>query len=135
MSLLATVTATPAVILPTHTCFDDALDLCMALARQSPTLRYTLYLVHGICIAPDGEHYAHAWVEDGPWCLFTGIYEGSRQHFQAARAEYYADLQITERTRYRLKTAIRHNHASGHFGPWQARYRALCTPHSAEVTP
>lgn len=53
---------------PTHTCFDDALELIELLVKEHPELKEdigeNMLIVHAICLMPDGSPYAHAWVED-----------------------------------------------------------------------
>jgi hypothetical protein len=121
---------------PTHHCFDDALDFIVAVLPNDPQLRHTLRLVHGICLSPDGEPYVHAWVEEGPRCISRGIRAGETIYYQAERADFYAELRVQERTRYTVQAALRQNRRHGTYGPWKARYLALCTPaHNAAPRP
>src|ERR1043165_3374248 len=80
-------------IYPTGTCFDDALDLLVAVLKLNPQWEPEIRLVHGICRAPDGHRYAHAWVEDDSdaTCAFYGVLQGKRRLFKARRDEYYAN--------------------------------------------
>jgi hypothetical protein len=119
-------------IFSTRQCFDDALDFLTAVLvanpQDAPELRRSLKLVHGICLAPDGQPYAHAWVEDDRTgqCIFRGIQQGALHYFGAPRADYYAELRVQERTRYSLRAAAQHNRQYGTYGPWLPKYRALC---------
>ena len=117
-------------IYPTHTCFDNALDFIAAVLQENPDDRDVLVtelsLVHGICLAPDGQPYAHAWVEHGAHCIFAGILDGKQKYFAAFHDDYYAELGVQEVTRYTLQDALTHNRRTGHYGPWERRYRALC---------
>ena len=114
------------IISPTHTCFDDALDLLVALLRQNQGRRRTLRLVHGIVLAGGSRLWAHAWLQEGDTVFFSGIVDGEKSYFQGSRAEYYAEIQVQEHTSYTVAMALEHNRTSGHYGPWKARYLALC---------
>jgi hypothetical protein len=117
-------------IYPTHECFNDALDFISDVLIQNPDDREALVeellLVHGICLAPDGQPYAHAWVQDGDRCIFCGILDGTRGYFAASRDEYYAEMRVQDVTRYPVHEALRHNRRTRHYGPWLPKYRALC---------
>ncbi len=118
------------MIYPTGHCFDDALDLIAALLQLAETpevLADRLVLVHGICLAPDGKPCAHAWVEDGDRCLFSGMLGGEQHVFAARHEAYYADLRVQEVTRYSVREAWAANRRHGTYGPWVPRYQALCT--------
>lgn len=117
-------------IMPTGHCFDDALDLICQLLQGAETpeaLADRLMLVHGICLAPDGHPYAHAWVEDEDRCLFRGVLAGEAHSFAAHHAEYYAEARVQEVTRYSVRDAWAANRRHGTYGPWVPRYKALCT--------
>jgi len=113
---------------PTHTCFDDALDF-FAEAGIPPNMIDEFRVVHGICVAPDHQSYAHAWVEhvDTRQCIQAGIFNGKRIFHAAPLATYYARLRVQEITRYTPNAALRENHRTGHYGPWVEKYRALCS--------
>lgn len=116
-------------IYPTGKCFDDALDLISQLLQGAETpeaLAERLVLVHGICLAPDGHPFAHAWVEDEDRCLFRGILAGEAHYFAAPHAAYYADARVQEVTRYTVREAWAANRRHGTYGPWLPRYQALC---------
>lgn len=121
-------------IFPTHTCFDDALDLIAerlkgnpALARQPATV---IALVHGILLAPEGPHkdepFAHAWVEEGDEVWNSGLLDGQRIYYALNRDEWYRLMRLQKATRYSLREAGRENRKSGHYGPWAEEYRELC---------
>ena len=113
------------VIYPTHTCFDDALDLATGLVREDRRRAVTLRVVHGI-VHPYDKPFAHAWLEAGAQVFFCGIQDGEKRVFQISRSEYYAEILVLECTRYTLGHALRLNRQTGHYGPWTAQYRALC---------
>ena len=121
-------------IYPTHTCFDDALDFLVDVLRDNPreraALAQQLFLVHGLCQAPDGRLYAHAWVEDAveDTCIFTGILDGTRRVFATPAHEYYAEVRVQEMTRYNLIQALQNNRFTNSYGPWEARYQAQVWP-------
>jgi hypothetical protein len=112
-------------ILPTHTCFDDALDFIYEVIKQHPDNEKGLYLVHGIVYA-DGRPSAHAWVEDGDKVIFAGILEGEKSYFAAERKEYYRELKVKTTAKYSVKAAMRQNLITGNYGPWLPQLKALC---------
>ena len=122
------------MIHPTHRCFDDALDLLWALLHEPAAQDARLFLVHGLCLAPDGLPYAHAWLEDDAdaTVLSVGVIDGKTTAYSLPRTTYYAQTQVQERTRYPAQEALAANRATGHYGPWEARYVALCTPRRQE---
>lgn len=114
---------------PTHTCFDDALDLIVALVQSNPQLAYTaeIKLVHAVCKSPSGVEFAHAWVER--WenmCYFAGIIAGERGYYGAPKSEFYTEYNVQETTKYTVKEAYLYNRSTGHYGPWKKRYQELC---------
>jgi hypothetical protein len=115
-------------IYPTHTCFDDAIDLMCELLKVNPKSRNVLRVVHAICRAPDGHLYAHAWLLDteSQWALFTGIQEGERRHFVAPVDEFERDHEVQESVQYTPAEVVKQNFESGHYGPWIEKYRELC---------
>lgn len=116
------------IVMPTHTCFDDALEIIEALVRVDPRLARgaDLVLVHAICVSPTGEEYAHAWAENNGVALFAGVIDGERTWLAADAREYAADARMKESTRYTPRQAWEENKRSGTFGPWIDRYLALC---------
>jgi hypothetical protein len=132
-------------LLPTGTCFDDALELMAQYAVNRPEVRDRLVLVHGICHFPPegnvngecaGEPYAHGWLElDGEvWqCAILpeplpelGAAAGEKVAFTKPIAEHYERLRITDTTRYTLRQAYEENARTELFGPWVERYQVLC---------
>ena len=122
------------LVLPTHTCFDDALDYLVHRIRADPSLFSAdqLYLVHGIALAPEGQHagepFAHAWVEEHDKVWQAGILadDGVRIYYAMDRAEFYEKWRIQKSTRYTAKEADEENVRSNHYGPWLEEYRELC---------
>lgn len=116
------------VIHPTHTCFDDALDLISDWIKADRTQFERLFLVHGICLNPqkNNEPFSHAWVEREEQCFFVGIIEGTREYLAAPKQGYYRKFKVQEVTRYSVQEALAHNLASGHYGPWLEKYSLLC---------
>lgn len=117
-------------ILPTHTCFDDALDWIAAEVKRDRKLCSRLILVHGVQIIPTGEdsghRFAHAWVEDGNDCWDFGIVDGEKCAYSIGQAEYYECRQVQEVTRYTVLEAYHENRRTGNYGPWKPEYLALC---------
>lgn len=116
-------------ILPTHHCFDDALECLVWRLSIDPSRGDdpALVLVHAIRIACDGTPYAHAWVEDGDLVWDAGILNGQKIAYAAQRAEYYAATTIQEQTRYTAREALAENRRAGNYGPWVQAYRVLCS--------
>jgi len=117
-------------ILPTHTCFDDALEFLNAILKYEGVERLLgVRVVHGICLAPEGvqigQPFAHAWCEEDGSCIQAGLVEGEKVYFGVDRAEFYAMLRPQDTTTYTPEEAVAQNFASGHFGPWEDRYRAI----------
>jgi hypothetical protein len=116
-------------IYPTHTCFDDALELLERAIKGNPGAAQSdeLKVVHAICVNPWGEDYAHAWVEsNGTHCWWVGILNGKRHDMVAERAEFYTELRVKETTKYTPIQAVSLNHQYGTYGPWEPRYLDLC---------
>lgn len=122
------------LIRPTGTCFDDALDFIADMLRASTgesKLKWieSLILVHGICTAPDGRLYAHAWVEHLDESVWQrGVMRGRSVYYQQGRDKFYKDRGVRETTRYTVQEADRMNELHDNFGPWEERYRALAIP-------
>jgi hypothetical protein len=118
------------ILLPTGTCFTDALDLIVEVLQANPAdadaLEAELVLVHGIVLERD-RPTAHAWVEHEGGCVFKAILDGTAQYFRAARDEYYAELRVQETTRYTVHAARICNRQTRSYGPWQHYYRQHCT--------
>jgi hypothetical protein len=125
-------------ILPTHTCFDDALDFFVdmddMLVRPLTDVHEQFRVVHGICRGHAcGTMYAHAWVEDANnardplvWQAGTRRTDGERVWF-AMHAENFHELYAVQRcTRYSLALAAELSRVHGTHGPWRAEYVALC---------
>jgi len=120
-------------ILPTHTCFDDALDLLSERVTKDPQLakKRRILLVHGILLVPEGHPqagtpYAHAWVLQAGQCWFTGLIDGVRIRYAIPRDAYYAATRLQEFTAYTARQALYENFRSGHYGPWKQAYIDLC---------
>lgn len=93
-------------VLPTGTCFDDALDFLSFRMKQDGVERAmrSLVLVHGICLVPEGHlkagtRFAHAWVEetrpDGEVLAWQdGYAEGLRVSYAVGLLELLQELRI-----------------------------------------
>jgi hypothetical protein len=132
------------VIHPTHTCFDDALDLLVDLMRQAKShtqgkrLVRRYRLVHAICSAeagqPAGKPFAHAWVEDleKDQVLFIGLLRGEKHIVAADREEYQHNIGLEHAIRYSYPEAVVWNRITRHYGPWDQQVRALCRTSNQE---
>ena len=121
-------------ILPTHTCFDDALEFLDELMKGGEVDRLArLRVVHGICLAPEGPKagspFAHAWVEEDGDCVQAGLVAGCEHkvYFGIERAEFYKMLRVQVSTAYTAQDAMLNNARFGHFGPWENSYREIIT--------
>ncbi len=117
------------VLSPTFSCFDDSLEFIDYVACEYPQDDLSmLTLVHGIFTGDDQKPHTHAWVEDSSTetAIFAGILRGTKMYMFARLSDYYDKYKFTETKRYTVQEALRANLASGHFGPWEAKYAALC---------
>jgi hypothetical protein len=121
-----------ATIYPTGTCFDDVLDHQSAVFMQNPHLVLHQFIVHGICLMPEGPHkdqpYAHAWVEDEETGLVwqSGLIEGVKVWFGTPRTDWFPLMRVQRSTRYTFMEAMRKNWQTNHYGPWDESYVKLC---------
>lgn len=120
-------------ILPTHTCFDDALDF-FDLFTEEHVLRTheQMRVVHAVCRGRAlGTLYAHAWAEDGDLVWQRGIVRAAPDvevYFALPRDAFYELYQVQQDrlTRYTVWEACELMLHHGHYGPWLDEYRALC---------
>lgn len=125
-----TKSASSLTILPTLTCFNDAIEYIEQVALEDKARALRLVLVHAIVVMPDGPDkgklYSHAWVEDGALIWQGGIIDGQRVYFSCLKTEYLRFMQVQDATRYNLYQLYIENRKSGHYGPWKPEYQALC---------
>lgn len=124
-------------LMPTFTCFTDALEYCELRVIGTPAIAHseTFLLVHGLATANYGTEcglpYAHGWVEeeiDEGWiCWGSAMYCGQRVFYACPRDEFYQEFGVTDFTRYTMREAWEHNRDSGHYGPWLEKYQVLCS--------
>lgn len=110
---------------PTHTCFDDALDFVEMVAKNPRTIVEDYVIVHAICRAPDGNAFAHAWVEHRNRVFHGCMFDGERCYLEMLRTQFQLAYRPLDATRYGIEAALAHNARSGHYGPWEPRYRDL----------
>jgi hypothetical protein len=113
-------------ILPTGTCFDDALFVWAIFTKNS---RVPAYLCHGICLLADGKPYAHAWIERVDLCIFSGIMQGEKMAFEVPQPDFYEYFRVTDDvTKYTTEDFLSfedlHERKAG---PWEKRYIELTT--------
>lgn len=128
-------------ILPTHTCFDDAIDFFNAVGffdhLTTPHLermQERFRIVHGVCVGHAARtHYAHGWVEESSseelvWQAGTLRATAERCYWALPRAAFYELFQVLEArvTKYTLPMAAEMLRTQGFNGPWRQEYRALC---------
>lgn len=114
-------------ILPTGTCFDDALALWAIFTKNSRAI--PAILVHGICLHADGTPYSHAWIEKADVCIFSGIMHGEKMAFEVAQPDFYEYFRVTDDVmKYGIEDFLAfedlHERKAG---PWEERYIALTT--------
>ncbi len=116
-------------IYPTHTAFDDALEIIIWLMQhggREDVKSGRLLIVHAI-ICPYGLDISQAWIErDGKIVIFTGILRGEKVMINVDRDEYYINSKVRDVTRYTLFEAYAEELRTGHYGPWLEKYRVLC---------
>lgn len=123
-------------VLPTHTCFDDAVEFLENLARRGEPFTH-FRVVHAVLKIPKPEVfigtadlgvYAHAWLRNptNNTVVFAGIYDNEKIYIEADRDEYYAKIEIVDSTEYDTFEVARLNEIHGTFGPWKEEYIKHC---------
>jgi hypothetical protein len=129
-------------ILPTHTCFDDAIEYLSWRIQMRASDASRLFLVHAICLVPQGprtgEPFAHAWVEEEmpgvPVVAWQdGFLQGKHVTYSMLAEELRAAFHVQESTRYTPAEAHAENQRTMTFGPWLDRYQSLCGRGTREV--
>jgi hypothetical protein len=123
--------------IPTHTCFDDALELCVWLATGGgvPTsdLHSRYRVVHGICWGRDvSERFVHAWVEEassplGSLAWQAAIADGRVLFYALPLADFRALWRVESELQYTLDEVGSMVLALGHAGPWEPGYHAFAS--------
>jgi hypothetical protein len=128
-----TITVKEIVIHPTHTCFDDALDLVEDLMKSDSSFDWkNCLIVHGI--ADCGQLYSHAWLEYGDCCIEMGILDGERVIFEQDKKKYYESRKISDVTKYTVHEALKENLKHEHYGPWEQKYLELCKDYEGNAS-
>lgn len=115
---------------PTHTCFDDALELFMVFAKNQ---RIRPMLVHAICQKEDGSKFSYAWVERDGVVYFAGLVNGKKYGFECELPAYYGKFGVLEHTKYSfedLLDMVKQN-PSLKAGPWKKEYQELTRDHKS----
>lgn len=85
------------------------------------------WMVHGICLMPDGKPYAHAWVEEGNMTWNPCILDGEKGFAQSTIKDFYKLFQVQDFTRYNFDALFKLSAEIGHAPPpWEDKYRRLC---------
>ncbi|QOR55578.1 MAG: hypothetical protein UMS36scaffold28_68 [Phage 59_13] len=113
-------------LLPTHTCFDDAVaNMAILLNQNGIQVKDEIRIVHAI-IAPYGKPLAHAWVTFRGRAYFSGVMPGGwRAGVSMETERYERGMKVVEATRYTIDEAVAEELEKG-IGPWKPEYRALC---------
>ena len=122
-------------IQPTHTCFDDSIDLMWRILRNLSNweatdyleMRGSLRLAHGLVGGVENPS-AHAWVERADWNMvfFVGLIDGKRTDFVTTRDAFYEGYKIIDATYYDYLQVQQENRQHQSFGPWTDEYRSKC---------
>lgn len=115
---------------PTHSAFDDAIELLIWIMEKKPEGRAQvgsgdIRIVHAI-FAPEGVKLNHAWLERGESVIFMGLIDGEKVVVTADRTEYYSKSHVTKTVRYTIFEAYAEEKKTGHYGPWDPEIRTLC---------
>lgn len=110
----------PKSLLPTGTCFDDAMDMLAEYVVRGVTK--DIRLVHGFCCWAR-RPYAHAWIELGNEVYEGKFMAGDRVFMIMPKTAFYKDMVITEPTRYDVAEVAQLTQEHGNYGPWDYRYK------------
>lgn len=113
-------------IYPTGSCFDDAIEIIKAAAKNGQPNWRNMIIIHGICVDPGGKKFSHAWVEDNQECLWMGIIKGETVIAVANRTEFYEYMSVQDTTAYTIEQAVHEERRTGKCGPWEQKYLDLC---------
>jgi hypothetical protein len=122
---------------PTNECFADAMEF-LEYQAQAFVVGQRLYgalarkhlarfkLVHAICVAPSGNHWAHGWVEENDGTVWTAqLLEGKRVYCEANKRDFYTHLRVLHTRVYSCEEALQENMRTGHLGPWDQKFYGL----------
>lgn len=113
-----------AKILPTHTCFDDTVEIITHLGKENPRCLKEIKIIHAICTMPNGAPYVHAWVELGNEAMFVGIIKKKKAIVTVDKPQYRESLKVQEVTEYGVFEAAVMDVKYG-YAPYKPEYRAL----------
>ena len=122
---------------PTGTCFEDVtLEFIKMIGEDIKRMDSDFYMVHSICIMPDGKEYAHAWIEEGDLTWFPGLFNGEKGFAQCLTTEFYETYNVKEFTRYNFHdvTRVAHEH-DDRPPPWELKYLKLCKDYKKKEQP
>ncbi len=112
-------------ILPTHTCFDDAIqNLIFLMESRGRHIAGRMKVVHAI-IEPEGAPLSHAWIELDRRVFFSGILKGETVMVETDLAEYYRQSRIKVLRRYSIWAAYAEEQRTGRYGPWDPRIQVF----------
>lgn len=122
-----------ATLLPTHTCFDDAIEMIEQFLLKKRFPPDGLFLIHAI-VAPDGmKDSSHAWVEDkNDTAFFIAILESRKVVVECSAAQYRKELHVKALTAYTMRETWELNKLHRTYGPWKQEYIALCRAHRGD---
>lgn len=115
-------------LLPTNTCFTDAMEFLESILDRVSNAGLAEYsIVHALCLHPHGKIYAHAWVEHRDMAIFAALEDGERRFFRFPSGHYRRNLRVIEIQKYSVAEACAENLRHRTYGPWVAKYSERCS--------
>lgn len=115
---------------PTHTCFDDAIEIIEFFCKSNPALikMESISLIHAVIHPPKYDIHAHAWIE---WhfrnAIFQkNVYQGEKIITEFHRDTYWQNSRVLIYRKYSMKDVARLNKESGTYGPWDEVFKKYC---------
>lgn len=132
---VASVGSSPLAYNPTGTAFDDVTQFIATVFAWAPEALPYMRVVHGICHLNDLT-WSHAWVEEQRTAE-TIIYHPVNFRFQLRFAEcqrkyFYDSFRVNDVTKYTFEDLVALSIKNDSKGPWEERYRKLCTDGAVE---
>lgn len=117
------------VIKGTRTCFDDAVEMLIAMVEADPEPIHNgeVVIVHGIIESnepgQEGKLISHGWIEYKQFVFFRGVLDGETIELRALRREFYKDCKVKELIRYKPWEVAELSQRFGSTGPWNEYYQ------------
>lgn len=113
------------MILPTHTCFDDALRYVVTFGGED---RSDIRIIHALCRGDGDREYLHAWVEQknelGERVAVNGaVVQDEFMYIFVPVLEYRERMRIVIKHQYDFVEAVIESLKNDSSGPWNADLR------------